>query len=366
MGKLQETLLKTMEINTRIAQYHDKQLWEQYLNGSSYAHHANCWQWREILSNSFQHTPLYIVASSKVDNKEIVTGILPLFFVKSIFFGKALISMPYLNGGGIITDCKQTYTTLINHANVLGQEYGVKYIELRHRAPLLVNHLSMHTKQHKASMVLKLPKDPDELFNSFPSKLRSQIRRPIKEGLEIKTSGREISKDESLDAFYKVFSSHMRNLGTPVYPRSLFKNTMEYFKAESQIHSVWKNNKPIACAFTIGHKTSLEVPWAASLFEYKHLSPNMLLYWSIIKNTIISGYDVFDFGRSSYDSGSYNFKKQWGASELPLYWHYLSSKNYIPEISPNNKNFKPLVQCWKFLPTAFTNTLGPWLTRSLP
>ena len=57
------------------------------------------------------------------------------------------------------------------------------------------------------------------------------------------------------------------------------------------------------------------VPWASSLREYFSLCPNNLLYWEMIRWGCKNGYQRFDFGRSSPDSGTYRFKKQWGAKE---------------------------------------------------
>ena len=40
-------------------------------------------------------------------------------------------------------------------------------------------------------------------------------------------------------------------------------------------------------------------------------------------------YKIFDFGRSTIDEGTYNFKKQWGAAPSPLYWADFGSNGEI-------------------------------------
>ena len=92
----------------------------------------------------------------------------------------------------------------------------------------------------------------------------------------------------------------------------------------------------------------------------------MLLYWEAIKNAIESNCDVFDFGRSSPESGTFRFKKQWGAEPLPLYWYYHINKGEIPNVNPNNPKFSLLVNTWKCLPLSIANSLGPKITRGLP
>ena len=70
-------------------------------------------------------------------------------------------------------------------------------------------------------MLLKLPATSTELMGSFKSKLRSQIRRPLKAGFTV-----EVGKSELIDDFYAVFLSNMRDLGSPVHSKKLF---IEYF-----------------------------------------------------------------------------------------------------------------------------------------
>src|SRR5205085_4728841 len=68
------------------------------------------------------------------------------------------------------------------------------------------------------------------------------------------------------------------------------------------------------CSFDL-----MEIPWASSRREFNALGVNMLLYAETLKYAVESGVTVFDLGRSSIGSGTYKFKKQWGASERQLY-----------------------------------------------
>ena len=63
------------------------------------------------------------------------------------------------------------------------------------------------------------------------------------------------------------------------------------------------------------------MPWAACSKEHFALCPNMLLYWETIRTACADGFARFDFGRSTRQSGTYRFKRQWGAQEEPLFWY---------------------------------------------
>ena len=345
--------------------------WESYLQQRCVDHHCFSWLWHDIWQDVFSLRSYYLLAyqnssAQTEDQTNQVVGILPLVHMKSLLFGSALISVPYLNGGGILADTAEAHTALLDHARALGSKLDVKYIELRHRAPLLDRAGSLAVRSHKVSMLLDLPPSPEDLFHAFPPKLRSQIRRPGKSGIYAEVCSGAEEHSHALTAFYSVFAAHMRDLGTPVYPKKLFSSAVSRFAKRCHIITVWRDKRPVAAGITIGQGTSTEILWAASLRRYNRESPNMLLYWEAIKSSALNGYTVFDFGRSSYDTGTHHFKEQWGGKTLPLHWYYHLFKGELPDVSPDNPRYSFFVSCWKHFPLALTNRLGPFITRSLP
>jgi len=94
---------------------------------------------------------------------------------------------------------------------------------------------------------------------------------------------------------------------------------------------------------------------------------NDFMYWELMRHAAGAGYRFFDFGRSREGSGSYNFKRHWGFTPVPLPYQYiLLTSTEPPNVSPSNPCFSLLMQAWKRLPLAVTKTLGPVITRYLP
>jgi CelD/BcsL family acetyltransferase involved in cellulose biosynthesis len=94
---------------------------------------------------------------------------------------------------------------------------------------------------------------------------------------------------------------------------------------------------------------------------------NTLLYWEQLRFAVSAGYRVFDFGRSSLDSGTYDFKRQWGAEPVPLNWQYwLAPGQGMPGLTPSSPKFRLAVRAWQHLPLAIANRLGPRLVKDLP
>ena len=298
--------------------------WDTYVNTHPQATLYHISAWKNIIEKTYGHKTYYLMAirgqengsqlttnssnqketfheisanSYELDSNHVV-GILPLVHLKHFFFGNSLISIPFFDLGGILANYEETKKELLSEAIKLGHEIKANTIELRHTQPLrwlvhspqltahsptsfakrydlsTINHV---TKAHKVRMLLELPESSEILMKSFKSKLRSQINKPIKEGLKAKIGGLELLHD-----FYDVFSINMRDLGSPLHSKKLIQHVLEEFSGKAKIVLVNKNINPLACSVIIGFKNTLENPWASALREYSRLSPNMLLYWTML------------------------------------------------------------------------------------
>jgi len=133
----------------------------------------------------------------------------------------------------------------------------------------------------------------------FNARLRKQLRKAEKSGLRF-----EIGHLELVDRFYEVFARNMRDLGTPVYARKAFPDS-------TRIFAVYHQTKIIAMGIDSSFRKTLEIPWASSINDYKIPCPNNMLYWEAIEFDIRNGFNKFDFGRSTPNERTYNFKRQW-------------------------------------------------------
>ena len=183
--------------------------------------------------------------------------------------------MPFLNYGGLLTDDVEVTAALVSHTNQMAREFRASHVELRHRTRQLAG---VPCRQHKLAFVRDLPATVDDLWVDTDRKVRNQVRKAQKEGLVVQEGGREL-----VDDFYAVFARNMRDLGTPVYPRSLFAETLEHLSPNASVFVVRHDQRPVAAAVAIRFRDSMMVPWASSLREFRHLCPNMLLYWTMLE-----------------------------------------------------------------------------------
>jgi FemAB-related protein (PEP-CTERM system-associated) len=210
-------------------------------------------------------------------------------------------------------------------------------------------------------MRLSLPSSSELLWNQFKSKLRSQVRSGERNHFSVSWG-----RTELLDDFYKVFSRRMRDLGTPVYGRRLFSSILEQFPESAELCCVYSASQPIAVALLIHRQEITEVPSASSLSEFNSRNANMFMYWHLLQRAVARDSRVFDFGRSTIDSNTYRFKKQWGAQPSRSIWQYYLRKGNHNALRPDNGKFSLAIAAWRRLPVKLTQWIGPSIVRGIP
>lgn len=347
--------------------------------------HGNVYQlaaWRDAITRGYGHLVPCLIATRSGSEAHSVSGHLPLVHIHHWLFGNSLVSMPFCDGGGLLAEDPGVARRLIEDAVRLANAERVSVLELRQYEPLSclkdgemvgvastggwqpLRHLEgWHVRtsfaDQKVRMVADLPNDPDALMRSFNAKLRSQIRRPLKDGLTVEVGGVEL-----LDAFFEVFAENMRDLGSPVHARSLFKAVLRAFGEHARLFIVQGAGVPLACSMTVGFRDILSNPWASALRKYSQLAPNMLLYWAMLEYGCQQGYKRFDFGRSTVVEGTYRFKEQWGARPEALFWYRFVHESHAKDSLPiEGDNRRRAAEYWKRLPVSVTKVLGPRIRR---
>lgn len=329
--------------------------WDAYVRSRPDAAAYHLASWPAALAGIFGLETFYLRAEG-VDGRP--TGVLPLIRQHSLVFGNRLVSLPFVNYGGPLADDEDARRALMARAVELGRSLRVDQIELRDVVPPPQGWLC---RTDKAAVKLSLPATADELSRSFGSKLRSQIRRAARDPHDVQVGG-----IERLDDFYPVFAAVMHELGTPVYPRRFFAELLRRLPHFCSILTVRRESRPVAAAFLVDHGNTLEIPWAATIAVEKSRATNMLLYARALEFAVQRGYETFDFGRSTIDSGPYRFKLQWGAQPVQLHWAVWPEQHAAIEERKPSVMRAAATRLWARLPLAVANRLGPLISPSLP
>lgn len=343
-------------MNTLSVQSRPSPQWDAYVGSKPEASLYLMSGWSLLAQEVFGHTPYFIEAR---DAAGTLRGVLPVVRQKSLIFGTFMTSVPFFNYGGAVADDEQTVRQLMERACDLAREQSCSYLEFRDARPRPGD---WRVRTDKVSMILELPADGAALSKQLGAKLRSQVKRADRENPSVRIGGSELLGD-----FYDVFCRNMRDLGTPVYPRRFFEALMAKFPGECLLIVIDRAGAPAAAGFLILANGRAEIPWAACREDAKGVGFNMKLYWEVLMAVIGRGCKQFDFGRSTVDSGTYRFKKQWGAQPLQLYWHRWERKPARrDDAAPEGKLMHYATSIWRKLPLGVANTLGPLVSPSLP
>ena len=329
--------------------------WDDYVGRHAEATGDHLWAWRGIFETVFGQRCLYFGARRGTT----LVGVLPVVLFQSRVFGRFATSLPFLNYGGLLADDTVVAAALVERATAVAASFRATHLELRHQRQQLDR---LPCRRHKVGLVLPLPDTVEALWTQIDRKVRNQVRKAQKASLQVVAGGPEL-----VAPFYDVFAENMRDLGTPVYPRRLFEETLRAFQDRAHVVVVRQGTETLAGAVAIRFRDTVLVPWASSRRAYRHLCPNMLLYWALLERAVADGVTAFDFGRSSPGAGTHQFKLQWGARETPLAWEYVMMSGLEPpDHGPSNPKFRLAIEAWKRLPLSVSNRLGPWIAGHLP
>jgi FemAB-related protein (PEP-CTERM system-associated) len=358
-----------MKVSIVHAGIQDRLTWDAYVMTHKESSLYQLYGWRTVIEKTYGNDAYYLMAvrdmmteKDRDNGYQKVAGILPLVHLKHFLFGNGLISIPYFDISGILADDPLVVKALLTEAANVGRKLEADTIELRHTHPIDPDQSeTLFLRSHKVRMLLRLPDTSRNLMDSFKSKLRSQVKKPIKEGLYSRIGGIELLND-----FYNIFSENMRDLGSPVHSKRLMSNVLYMFPDQAKIIIIYDDGTPVAASMIIGFKDVLENPWASSLRQFSRKSPNMLLYWTMLEFACDHGYRFFDFGRSTPDEGTYNFKAQWGAEPQKLYWYYITMDGRAIQDLPDEKSkFDKAIQYWQKLPLPVTKLFGPMIRKRI-
>lgn len=330
----------------------DRERWDAFVFSHAQCTSYHRWSWKYVFQEVFGWPAIYLLAEEGTQ----VRGVLPLISQKCLL-RSYLSSMPHLNGGGIVADKPKIENLLLESAIRHAQQSNAMYLELRQ---LTEHELPLMRRQDKVAAVLPIEKDSEKRLCQLDKKTRNLVRKSLTFDMTSEFGGSSL-----LEEFHQVYCRNMHDLGSPSYSKDFFSEILHHFPQDARICIVRLGNKTVAGAFLLGFRGTLEVAWASSYREFLNLKPNMFLYWNILSFGAEHGYECLDFGRSSRNSGTFDFKRQWGAVPKDLHWGYwLNQGTAVP--STRQGGMQIASRIWQRLPLAVTNALGPRLVRHIP
>jgi FemAB-related protein (PEP-CTERM system-associated) len=221
--------------------------------------------------------------------------------------------------------------------------------------------MDLPTKSLYVTFSRAISSSEEENLNAIPRKQRRMTRQGVKHGLRSECGLRHV------DMFWDVYARSVHALGSPVFPRRLFRALAQEFGKDCELLTVWKGQQMVSGVLSLFYEDQVLPYYGGARQDALQYAVNDFMYWELMCHAARVGARTFDFGRSREGTGAYDFKRHWGFEPVPLPYQYLFvSGAGMPNVSPSNPKLHMAVQAWKRLPLPMTKLIGPLLTRYLP
>ena len=263
----------------------------------------------------FRHECIYLAARD-ASTGELV-GVLPSVRVRSLVFGHFLVSMPFLNYGGPLGSDEAVRSA---HGRGRGNRQTNRCRAARTAKSRSATDRASRSRIGSSPSFAISSRIADALFASLPAKLRSQIKRPRKEGVRFASartrSARFIECSRSTCAISEPRRSRARCSTpsptcfptTPISPSHIISETPDRVRLWFRVEWRIRDHLGVGAAFA-----------QRDLAEHARSTGSSWRAWGSRASSL------FNFGRCTKDSGTYRFKMQWGGREEQLWWYQLIS-----------------------------------------
>ena len=154
-------------------------------------------------------------------------------------------------------------------------------------------------------------KTEDEVFASFHSKHRYNVRVALKHNVEIKICG-----SEEAGTFYEIMQETGERDNFAIRSKEYFAKILDTFGEDARLYMAYYEGESIAGTLCVRWGNKVWYFYGGSLSKHRRVMPNYLLQWEMVRWAIESGCDIYDFRGVSGDLdennplyGLYRFKK---------------------------------------------------------
>ena len=331
----------------------DEKEWDAFVREQDTSTFFHLIGWKQVIEESYKHKPYYLIAK---ENDEI-KGVLPLFLMKSVLFGKKMISLPFVYSGGVCAESQDAANGLVNEAITIARNLGFDYLELRNRTE---DRKISATNYTFVTSILELSPNSEDVFRKMSKNKRKTISKSEKRNLRAEWGN-------DVKSFYRIYAHNMRDLGTPPHSHKFLCNVLRiFFPDHAKILLVKRNEDVFFAALFLFYKDTMMDFMSSTLGKYRKYYPTDFGIWTAIKYACENGYRYFDFARSIKGSSNQEFKRRWSAETKQLYYQYYLNTSNIPDYDISNQKYHKFINMWKKVPVPVAKVVGPKLRRNIP
>lgn len=316
-----------MEIKFKIAEEEDSKLWDEIVASSPHGTMFHIWKWLKIIERNAK-LKLYPLIIYK-DNT--IVGIYPIFLQKKDFVYIAyspnrssyvLYLGPLIhNYENLKQDKKEAAFLLLQEEidRILFSEFKCKFVQIS-SSPGLSDCRAFkwcgYQVEPRYTYRVDLSKGPDYVWERFDRKLRVDINRAVREGVEVEEGNKDDLefihssihrrfKEQGLGAIdnYK----YLLELYEEFYPKNMMKIFIAKYKG-----------KRVAGVIYLLHGNIIYLWEGITKIDLKGIAPNDMIQWTVIKWACNNGFDYYEIMEGGNVRRLRNFKSKYNPE--PMIW----------------------------------------------
>jgi CelD/BcsL family acetyltransferase involved in cellulose biosynthesis len=300
-----------------------------------------------------------------------IVAVLPATAVRSLFFGRKLVSQPFSEYGGLLieptlsaADADTIYALVSDY---LKRHLSLRAVELHgdHGIPPQFRPGPFEPRNPHEVAVLSLDGDTDTLF-------QKTVQYSVRKGVN-KARANGVDAFEACDLriiherFYPLYLKSMKRLGVPPHAIAYYIRSQEILGDRLKIFWASREKEILAglLGFVCGSRVNI-VNIVSTPESWKY-APNDLIHWAFIKWAAECGFKYFDFGSVRYE-GQRTYKKKWGATFAPHGYHLLSREaaKKPATFSSSAPALVSLSKMWsEYVPERLAQFAGPFIRQQL-
>ena len=285
----------------------------------------SCPSFIDLISDHLDASPGWIIAKNKIG----ISGALPFVQSKSGDLGTVFNSLPYYgSNGGVIQDVQD------EQAKRLLVEAYFDYAHTQNACsatvitnPLIMDHeiyestIECFIRDERIGQITHLPENPnDELIKIFDDPRPRNIRRALKEGVQVSSGHEKVS----VEFLYKVHVENMQAIGGLSKSWDFFEKLLSDMPRD--LWSVYvgaKGDQPIAALLVFYFNGTAEYFTPVIMSEHRNTQALALVIYEAMKDAVSQkGCKNWNWGGTWLSQGGvYDFKKRWGTSDYPYYYY---------------------------------------------
>lgn len=341
-------------METRIVDEKDKADWDQFVKECPNVISWHRYDWCLILQK-YYNLSFYPLAVYDGPN---IRGILPLYHVKTVLSGNALISLPYVVAGGIVADTESVQRNLLNKAIELSKRNNSNRIILKQYKIKIKGNLA--TDESYYNRELRLSSTIEDIWGKISDVNKVKIQESEKCNPVLEYPSQDICQ------FYELLFTHNHTVGLPCESRRWIECLMKSGMYSIALLKV--KGSTVAGTMVKQFRNTMSFPLTclpdqseeSLLFAYN-------LYWKLITKRATEGIQIFHSGRIPYNDLTSPFRLGWGGRKHTYYYQVYGKLNGKTEFSTRRGRKRNILEgVWKRIPTSFAKIMGPAVIKQIP